>query len=168
MLPNGDTSVVNEAGLQYYDNLINELLVNGIESMVTIYHWDMPMHLQNMGGMSNPLIVDHFASYADLLFQRFGDRVSYWITFNEPLRFCSALDYQSTFPFFTEVVAANNYLCAHHMLLAHAKVYALYHREYSYFKGRLGISLDAGFAYPHNPDSLSDVEAANRAMQFFV
>lgn len=76
VLPTGDISSINELGLQYYDDLINELVKNKIEPMVTMYHWDMPQRLQSLGGMPNPLIVDYFEQYAKLLFERYSDRVS--------------------------------------------------------------------------------------------
>lgn len=75
MLPNGDISLKNELGLQYYDNLINELLANNIDPMITMYHWDLPSSLQELGGWTNPIIVDYFVQYAKLLLDRYGDRV---------------------------------------------------------------------------------------------
>ncbi len=75
VLPTGDITSVNELGLQYYDNLINELVKNKIEPMVTMYHWDLPQRLQQLGGMANPIIVDYFEQYAKLLFDRYSDRV---------------------------------------------------------------------------------------------
>lgn len=75
ILPNGDTSVISEIGLQYYDNLINELLANGIQPMPTIYHWDLPLKLQKIGGWTNRLIVNHFVEYARVVFDRYADRV---------------------------------------------------------------------------------------------
>lgn len=76
ILPTGDISSLNELGLQYYDNLINELIRNKIEPMVTMYHWDLPSRLQTLGGMANPIIIDYFEQYAKILFERYSDRVS--------------------------------------------------------------------------------------------
>lgn len=168
MLPNGDTSLINEAGLRYYDNLIDELLSAGIEPMVTIYHWDMPKRLADLGGMNNTDIVEHFVDFADLVFMRFGDRVPCWITFNEPYMMCNTYEYRNTHPYFSSDFVSTNYLCTYRMLQAHAKIYALYKQKYSHFKGRVGITLNVEYAYPANPNNPDDVEAANRALQFNV
>ncbi len=83
VIPQG-TGPVNEAGLAYYDALIDELLANGIEPMVTLYHWDLPSALQDRGGWLNREIVDAFANYAELLAKRFKGRVTKFMTINEP------------------------------------------------------------------------------------
>lgn len=75
---------INQKGLEFYDNLINELLENGIEPVVTIYHWDLPQKLQDIGGWANKDIVNYYYEYAMLLIERFQHKVKKWITFNEP------------------------------------------------------------------------------------
>ncbi len=75
---------VNKKGVRFYDDLINELLANGIEPFVTLYHWDMPSALMDKGGMEDREFIKIFADYADFAFEHFGDRVKKWITFNEP------------------------------------------------------------------------------------
>ncbi|VEN53432.1 unnamed protein product [Callosobruchus maculatus] len=88
LLPNGFANKVNEAGVQYYKNLIKELKDNGIEPLVTLYHWDLPQPLQELGGFLNASFVDWFGDYAELCFELFGDDVSNWFTFNEPGIIC--------------------------------------------------------------------------------
>lgn len=82
VLPEG-AGEINEAGLSYYSNLVDELKANDIEPLVTIYHWDLPWALQQQGGWDNPKIVEWFEKYTDVVTKRLGDRVKYWITFNE-------------------------------------------------------------------------------------
>lgn len=94
VLPDGDISNVNEKGIEYYNKIIDKLLELKIEPMVTMYHYDLPQKLQDFGGLTNSIFVSYFEAYANLLFERFGDRVKYWITFNEPSDFC--LDGYST------------------------------------------------------------------------
>lgn len=74
----------NEKGLEFYDNLINELIANDIKPIITVYHWDLPQHLQDLyGGWESREIIDDFNNYCITLYKRYGDRVKYWITLNE-------------------------------------------------------------------------------------
>ena len=90
IFPKGGTEL-NKEGLNFYDRLVDELLKNGIEPMVTLYHWDMPQDLMDRGGLLSRGFITGFEAYADFLFGYFGSRVSKWITFNEPwvFTFCS-------------------------------------------------------------------------------
>jgi beta-glucosidase len=83
VLPQG-TGAANEAGLAFYDRLVDALLERGIRPFVTLYHWDLPQALQERGGWTWPGVVDAFARYADLAARRLGDRVTDWMTLNEP------------------------------------------------------------------------------------
>ena len=83
VIPDGEGEV-NEKGLEFYDNLVNELLANGIEPWITLYHWDLPSALQNKGGWLNRDLVDIFARYATIIAERFKGRVQYYMTLNEP------------------------------------------------------------------------------------
>ncbi|MGL4372678.1 MAG: glycoside hydrolase family 1 protein, partial [Turicibacter sp.] len=83
IFPSG-SGEVNELGIKFYDELIDECLAYGIEPMVTIYHWDLPQALVTQyGGWENRQIVDDFVNYAKTLFTHFGSKVKYWITMNE-------------------------------------------------------------------------------------
>jgi beta-glucosidase/6-phospho-beta-glucosidase/beta-galactosidase len=159
---------VNEAGIAYYNNLINALAAKGIESMITIYHWDLPQYLQDLGGWTNPAMVKYFEFYADLLYKSFGDRVKEWITFNEPATFCD-LGYGSGghAPQIETDLDIGAYLCSHHILLAHAAAYRLYKARYfEEQQGMVGICLNAGYSFPANENVT--METVDRAIEFFV
>jgi beta-glucosidase len=82
------TGAINQAGIDFYDRLIDGALERGIEPWPTLYHWDLPQAAQNKGGWNNRDCAYWFAEYAHELAVRFGDRVKNWVTINEP--FCSA------------------------------------------------------------------------------
>ena len=83
IFPDGEGEV-NQEGLDFYDNLFDELLKNGIQPVITLYHFDIPLTLaQKYNGFASRTVVDLFAKYAKTVFTHFGDRVKYWITFNE-------------------------------------------------------------------------------------
>jgi beta-glucosidase/6-phospho-beta-glucosidase/beta-galactosidase len=87
LLPNGTNDTVNQAGLDFYNNVINNLTAAGITPWVTLYHWDLPSKLNgqsNSSGWLDPKISDYFNDYADYCFSKFGDRVKHWLTLNEP------------------------------------------------------------------------------------
>jgi len=83
VMPNG-TGAVSESGLQFYSDLVDELITNGITPWVTLYHWDLPWSLHLRGGWLNPEISDHFAAYTEVVVKKLGDRVKHWMTINEP------------------------------------------------------------------------------------
>lgn len=168
VMPNGDTSLLNEPGLQYYDNLIDELLTNGIEPLVTMYHWDLPQPLQELGGLANPDIVPYFVQYANVLFQRYGDRVRTWITINEPKIICELGYGSSVFAPLVNAPGIGVYLCSHHVLLANARIYELYQRRYKRYDGRVGITFNCDYSWPMVASNASHVAAADRSMQFNV
>lgn len=82
--PNGDDGKTNEAGLAYYEDMINELLKAGIEPVVSLVHFDMPDHLRvNYNGFMDRRVVDFYADHVAVVADRFKDKVKYWITYNE-------------------------------------------------------------------------------------
>ncbi len=112
------TGAVNAAGLDFYDRLVDGLLAAGIEPYPTLYHWDLPQALEERGGWTSRIVPESFGDYADAVLARLGDRVTQWMTINEPF-----------------VVANHGYLtgehapgrssladslaASHHVLLAH-------------------------------------------------
>jgi beta-glucosidase len=83
VLPEG-RGAVNEAGLGFYERLVDTLLDNGIQPMATLFHWDLPAALDDRGGWLNPDVADWFADYASVVYRRLDDRVKLWATLNEP------------------------------------------------------------------------------------
>ncbi len=84
IFPKGDEDTPNEEGLQFYDNVFDELLKHGIEPVITLSHFEMPLHLaREYGGFRNRKVVDYFVKFAKVCFDRYKDKVKYWMTFNE-------------------------------------------------------------------------------------
>lgn len=131
IIPDGDGEI-NEAGIHYYSQLIDELLKVGIEPIVTMYHFDLPYELHKKGGWNNRATIRAFEKYAHVLFENYGDRVHYWLTINEqnvminhpnamnPGKIPSKKElYQQCHHMF--VAAAKAILCCHEMC-PHAKI----------------------------------------------
>ncbi len=88
VLPEG-TGKINQAGLDYYDRVIDKSLELGVNPWVTIFHWDLPQALEDKGGWADRQILGAFNEYADLITRKFGDRVKNWMVLNEPMAFTS-------------------------------------------------------------------------------
>ncbi|XP_055845611.1 myrosinase 1-like [Episyrphus balteatus] len=165
IFPNGDISSRNQMGIDYYNDVIDKLLANGIEPMVTMFHYDLPSEIQKIGGFANPLLIPKFVMYATELFEDFGDRVKIWMTFNEPLVFCKASYAEARYPPLVDVPGVADYLCVDHTIKAHAAAYKVYKsRFYEKQRGKIGMALDSYFFLP----KLNETEASHRALQFNI
>ncbi|QWG45540.1 glycoside hydrolase family 1 protein [Bacillus mycoides] len=141
ILPNG-TGEVNEKGITFYSNLIDELLKHDIVPLVTMYHFDLPYELEKKGGWSNRATIDAFVTYCEILFERFGDRVKNWLTINE--QNMMILHGQAVG---TSIVSQKElYQQNHHMLLAEAKVTNLCHKMIS--DAKIGPAPNISYVYP--------------------
>lgn len=138
---------MNEAGIKYYSDLIDALLAEGITPCVTIFHWDYPLALEEKyGGFIDERIVDDFVAYAQILFERLGDRVKHWITINEVSALASSL-WPSRLKMSLMPTASHLYILAEHgvesgqvgLREGHAKVSLLCHRH-----KHTGIATDLG------------------------
>ncbi|KAK9888323.1 hypothetical protein WA026_000581 [Henosepilachna vigintioctopunctata] len=168
ILPSGHAgSQINEKAVLHYNNIINELISEGLIPMITIYHWDLPQSLQEIGGWMNPDIIDHYVFYAQTVFNLFGDRVKHWITFNEPYHICEeGYSGVSMAPFFN-ASGIGGYLCSHNVLLSHGKIYRLYEKLYKPSQnGKISITMDTTWYEAKDQSSDSDKEAAQRKLQF--
>jgi len=117
ILPEG-WGAVNEAGLDFYEALVDDLLAAGIRPVVTLYHWDLPQALQELGGWGERLTAEAFVEYAAIVAERLGDRVKHWITHNEP--WCIAtLGHENGHHEPGHCDPAEALRAAHHVLLSH-------------------------------------------------
>jgi beta-glucosidase len=153
VIPTG-AGAVQPLGLDFYDRLVDGLLARGIEPHVTLYHWDLPQPLQDVGGWANRGIVDAFVAYADAVTGRLGDRVSSYATLNEP--WCSAFlgyDAGEHAPGLRDRKLGLQ--AAHHLLLAHGSALPVMRGRAP--RARHGIVLNL---YPSHPASESPEDAA--------
>jgi beta-glucosidase len=156
----GGRGPVNPAGLAFYDRLVDELLANGIDPWVTLYHWDLPQELEDAGGWPVRDTAYRFADYAMLVFDKLQDRVDTITTLNEP--WCSAwLGYQVGVHAPGRRSFDDAIFAVHHLLLGHGlatrRMRAAQTRPHTY-----GITLNMGTADPAT-DTPVDREAARRA-----
>ncbi|KAL4352675.1 hypothetical protein GQ457_06G013180 [Hibiscus cannabinus] len=168
IFPDGMGTEVNNEGIAFYNNLINALIEKGIQPFLTLYHWDLPLHLQeSIGGWLDKRIVNYFATYADTCFAHFGDRVKNWITINEPLQTAvNGYDTGIFAPGRREVPSTEPYLAAHHQILAHATAVSIYRSKYKDKQGgQIGWVLDCEWAEA-NSDKIEDKSAAARRLDF--
>ncbi|KAL1514332.1 hypothetical protein ABEB36_003605 [Hypothenemus hampei] len=166
ILPNGTVNNINQEGVDYYINLLTALRENNIEPVVTIYHWDLPLPLHEMGGWTNPLIVDFYNVYADLCFSLFGDLVKYWLTLNESISQCYFGYGEGTHAPGYQESGTLTYICAYTQLLAHAKAYRTYNDTYKQmYNGEVGVVL-VSLWYEPLTDSDEDKTAAENGVQW--
>ncbi|XP_010936326.1 beta-glucosidase 6 isoform X1 [Elaeis guineensis] len=177
IFPNG-TGEVNQAGIDHYNKLINALLAKGIEPYVTLYHWDLPQALQDKyNGWLDRQIIKDYANYAETCFREFGDRVTHWITFNEPHTFAiQGYDVGLQAPGRCSIIlrlfcragnsATEPYIVGHNVLLSHATVADIYRRKYKATQhGTVGIAFDVMWFIPMT-NSSEDIDATQRAQDF--
>ncbi|MZE78844.1 GH1 family beta-glucosidase [Streptomyces xinghaiensis] len=148
-----------QRGLDFYRRLCDELLANGIQPAVTLYHWDLPQDLENVGGWPRRATAERFGDYAAIVAEALGDRVSLWTTLNEP--WCSAfLGYGSGThaPGRADPVAALR--AAHHLNLGHGRAVAVL-RETLPSDAQIGVTLNPHLVRPLS-ETPEDLEAVRR------
>ncbi|XP_022757983.1 beta-glucosidase 11-like [Durio zibethinus] len=179
LIPNG-RGPVNPKGLMFYNNLINELISHGIQPHVTLNNFDLPQALEDdYGGWIDRRIVKDFTAYAGACFREFGDRVSHWITVNEPNVFAIGGYDQGISPpkhcspsFGTNCTRGNSstepYIAVHNILLAHASAARLYRKKYQGKQhGFIGVSIFVIGAVP-STNSTEDAMATQRMKDFYI
>jgi beta-glucosidase len=154
----GGQGPVNQAGLDFYQRLVDELLDNNITPWITLYHWDLPQPLEDAGGWPVRDTANRFAEYAALAHEALGDRVKYWTTLNEP--WCSAfLGYGSGDHAPGRTEPARSVPAAHHLMLGHGLAVQAMRSQRS--DSELGITLNLYAVSPFT-DSPEDADAARR------
>ena len=168
IFPNGDDQQPNEAGLKYYDQLFDDLIAHGIQPVITLSHFEMPYHLvEAYGGWRDRRVIDFFVRFATTVFNRYRDKVTYWMTFNE---INNQNDLTETSLFVNsglqirpeEDAEQVMYQAGHYELVASAKAVQIGHAINPNFK--IGCMLAFGLKYPSTPAPRDEFKSL-RAMQ---
>ncbi|XP_038609243.1 beta-klotho [Tachyglossus aculeatus] len=166
LFPDGTASTVNERGRRYYDALLDSLARRNIEPLVTLYHWDMPLALQEAyGGWKNESVIELFNDYATYCFRTFGDRVRYWITIHNPYLvawhgYGTGIHAPGERGNLTAV-----YTVGHNLIKAHAKVWHNYNTNFRpHQKGSLSITLGSHWIEPNRSDNGPDIAKCRQSL----
>ncbi|MBS7576068.1 MULTISPECIES: 6-phospho-beta-glucosidase [unclassified Enterococcus] len=175
IFPKGDEAEPNEAGLKFYDDVFDELLKNGIEPVITLSHFEMPLHLaREYGGFRNRKVIDFFAKFAEVVFERYQDKVKYWMTFNE---INNQMDTNNPIFLWTNsgvtIEPGENakevmYQVAHHELVASAKAVMIGKKINPDFQIGCMVSHVPIYPYSCNPEDIMAAEEANHQRFFFA
>lgn len=158
--PNG-RGEFNQHGLDFYDRIVDACLQNGITPFVTLYHWDLPQALEDIGGWGNRDVCKYFADFAAKCVERYGDRVKHWTTFNEP--WCTSyLGYESGYHAPGKKDPKLAAQVAHNLLLAHGMA-AEAMRKVALKPIEVGIVLNLSITEPFHADDPEDVALAEAA-----
>ena len=170
IFPNGDEEMPNEAGLEFYDKVFEELKKHNIEPLVTTCHFDIPVHLvKEYGGWRNRRMIEFYEKYVRTIFNRYKDKVKYWLTFNE-------INIMLHLPFGGAGILIKEgenrvkilFQAAHHQLVASALAVKACHEIIP--DSQIGCMLAAGSTYPYscNPDDVWDAIKKNRMDYFLI
>ncbi len=170
IFPTGEEEEPNEEGMKFYEDMIDEMLAAGIQPVVTICHFDVPLHLeQKYGSWKNRKLIDAYLHYCEAIFRRFRDKVTYWMTFNE-------INMLMHLPFMGAGISIREgenelqvkYQAAHNELVASAMATKLAQEINPDF--RIGCMLAAGQFYPYscNPADVWDALSKDRNNYFFI
>lgn len=162
-----ETAEVDEDGVRFYNDMIDECLKNGLIPIINLHHFDLPVELyKKYGGWESKHVVDLFVKFAEKAFELFGDRVKYWTTFNEPIVVVEGQYlYKFHYPCLVDGKKAAQVMF--NINLASAKAIEAYRKgEYNKDGGKIGIVLNLTPSYPRS-ESKEDLAAAKFADDFF-
>ncbi|MBE6733354.1 MAG: beta-glucosidase [Ruminococcaceae bacterium] len=158
ILPDG-VGKVNQKGIDFYNELIDCLLENGIEPYITLFHWDYPYELEKKGNWSNPDSPKWFLEYAEVVFKEFADRVKHFITFNEPQCFIGLAYDKGEHAPGLKCLKRDLVLKMHNVMLAHGLTVKAFRKLVP--DGKIGYAPCGDVAMPLT-DSKEDIEAARK------
>ncbi|MDN4555135.1 6-phospho-beta-glucosidase [Lacticaseibacillus paracasei] len=169
IFPNGDEEHPNEAGLKFYDDVFDDLLSHQIEPVITLSHFEMPYHLvKKYGGWRSRKVIDFFVKFATVVFDRYKDKVKYWMTFNEINNQVGMMNEWSLFTNSGLLIKPDEdkeavmFQAAHYEAVASALAVQIGHRINPDFQ--IGCMVAMGPVYPATPNP-NDVFKAERTMQ---
>lgn len=175
IFPNGDEEKPNEAGLKFYDDLFDELLKYHIEPVITLSHFEMPLHLAaEYGGFRNKKVIDCFVKFAEVCFNRYKDKVKYWMTFNE---INNQMDTDNPLFLWTnsgvklkdgENAREVLFQVAHNELVASARAVKIGHKINPRFKIGAMVSHVPVYPYSCNPADIICAQEAMHERYFFA
>lgn len=170
IFPKGDEAEPNEAGLKFYEDLFKECHKYGIEPLVTITHFDCPIHLiKEYGGWKNRRLIEFYKNLVTVLFTRYKGLVKYWLTFNE-INMILHMPFMGAGLVFEEGENEEQakYLAAHHELVASAWATKIAHEIDP--ENKIGCMLAAGLTYPYScsPEDVFEAQRKNRDNYFFI
>ncbi len=162
LIPTG-RGEVNQEAVAFYGKVIDELIANDIEPFICLFHFDMPVAMQEIGGWESREVIEAYADFADICFKLYGDRVKHWFTFNEPIvpvegGYLYDFHYPNVVDFKRAATVAFN------TMLAHAEAVKRYRAQQ--LDGQIGIILNLTPSYPRSQNT-ADVKAANIADLLF-
>ncbi|KAK3713368.1 hypothetical protein LTR37_008560 [Vermiconidia calcicola] len=176
----GRDDPVNEKGLQYYVDLVDELHANGIEPLITLFHWDLPQTLHDRYGgfLNQEEYVQDYVRFARVMFKAMGSKVKMWITYNEP--WCSSILGYSIGQFAPGHTSDRKkspvgdssiepWRVGHSILISHGAAVKVYREEFkSSDGGEIGITLNGDWVEPWDANDPKDVEACERKLEFSI
>lgn len=170
IFPHGNDKEPNELGLQFYDNVFDECAKYGIEPLVTILHYETPLYLANeYNGWYSRELVDFYYHFCEVIFERYKNKVKYWLTFNEINCIAIGNPYMAGACKEVEGVSLDQvtYQAAHHQFLASAKAVKLAHDKYPSFK--MGMMLGGLFFIPDSchPEDIKKAQEMNYQQYYF-